>query len=161
MKFNGFVSIVQMICAICIGALLIYYSRRSVKANGLGKALGHMGSLVHRPCRDGRVRIPRPAARQLVPRLLCSHDSLLRADGHSGIPDVSELLRQNRDRRFRIDAAVRAIRDGKSARMPRYAGAFHTMERKEMRRPKPSHFLLFKIISRSRKAGERSDALSL
>lgn len=36
MKFNGFVSIVQMICAICIGALLIYYSRRSVKANGLG-----------------------------------------------------------------------------------------------------------------------------
>ena len=35
MKFNGFVSIVQMICAICIGALLIYYSRRSVKANGL------------------------------------------------------------------------------------------------------------------------------
>ena len=36
MMFNGFVSIVQMICAICIGALLIYYSRRSVKANGLG-----------------------------------------------------------------------------------------------------------------------------
>ena len=36
MKFNGFVSIVQMICAICIAALLVYYSRRSVKANGLG-----------------------------------------------------------------------------------------------------------------------------
>ena len=34
-KFNGFVSIVQMICAICIAALLIYYSRRSVKASGL------------------------------------------------------------------------------------------------------------------------------
>ena len=36
MKFNGFVSIVQMICAICIGVLLIYYSRRSIKVNGLG-----------------------------------------------------------------------------------------------------------------------------
>lgn len=35
MKFNGFVSIVQMICAVCIAALLIYYSRGSIKANGL------------------------------------------------------------------------------------------------------------------------------
>ncbi|MDY3860688.1 MAG: prolipoprotein diacylglyceryl transferase [Candidatus Limivicinus sp.] len=35
MKFNGFVSIVQIICAICILALLIHYSRISVRANGL------------------------------------------------------------------------------------------------------------------------------
>lgn len=34
MKFNGFVSIVQMACALCILGLLIYYSINSTKANG-------------------------------------------------------------------------------------------------------------------------------
>jgi hypothetical protein len=35
MKFNGFVSIVQIIAGVCILALLIYYSVHSIKANGL------------------------------------------------------------------------------------------------------------------------------
>ena len=78
------------------------------------KALGHMGGVVRRPCRDRRVRIPRPAARQLVPRLLRGHDGMLRADGRSGIPDVPELLRRSSDRRFRMTPRNRDVHHSKN-----------------------------------------------
>ena len=37
LKSNGFVSIVQIISAVCIAALLVYYSRNSIKADGFSR----------------------------------------------------------------------------------------------------------------------------
>ena len=86
-RFNGFVSLVQILSAVTLLAILILYSVRSVRANGRRGV--HW--LLHR--RHRRSGIP-GAAPQRLPAVLWRHVRDLRADGLDRLPHVSDRLRQ-------------------------------------------------------------------
>ena len=89
MHFNAFVSIVQIVSAVCILAALIHYSRLSHKVNGrcgyhVAMWIGYVLTLVG----NWRVGIPLCALRQHVSHLLHGHDHNLHHDGRHRVPHV-------------------------------------------------------------------------